>query len=325
MNFTALNGNWVDLVILVVVLFFVVEGLRSGFWTMLADFFAFLTSLLLSLRFYTFASGILRANFNLGRSISNALGFLLTAIVLEMLIGYLLAFALTKLPKKLKEAKWNRAASVLPAIGEALILIAFVLTLVMSFPISPKVKKDVTESKVGNYLVEKTSVIEASLSEVFGGVIEDSLTYFTIQPGSTERVDIDVQEQQLTVDEQAESQMFELVNEERRKRGLHELAWRPEVVPVARDHASDMWEREYFGHVSPEGKDVGDRLEEAGVSYSFAGENLALAPTVTTAHNGLMNSEGHRENILEEEFNRMGIGVIDNGVNGKMFVQVFTN
>ena len=111
----------------------------------------------------------------------------------------------------------------------------------------------------------------------------------------------------------------------RRKRGLHELTWRPEVVPVAREHARDMWEREYFGHVSPEGKDVGDRLEEAGVSYTFAGENLALAPTVITAHNGLMNSEGHRENILEEEFNRMGIGVIDNGVNGKMFVQVFTN
>jgi uncharacterized protein YkwD len=96
-------------------------------------------------------------------------------------------------------------------------------------------------------------------------------------------------------------------------------------VPVARDHARDMWERQYFGHVSPEGEDVGGRLREADVSYSFAGENLALAPTVATAHNGLMNSEGHRENILEEGFTQMGIGVIDNGVNGKMFVQVFTD
>jgi len=68
-----------------------------------------------------------------------------------------------------------------------------------------------------------------------------------------------------------------------------------------------------------------DRLEKAGVSYSIAGENLALAPTVQTAHTGLMNSEGHRANILEPQFKRVGIGVIDNGIYGKMFVQIFTD
>jgi len=46
---------------------------------------------------------------------------------------------------------------------------------------------------------------------------------------------------------------------------------------------------------------------------------------VSTAHVGLMNSEGHRENILDPKLNKIGIGVIDNGVYGKMFVQVFTN
>jgi len=80
-----------------------------------------------------------------------------------------------------------------------------------------------------------------------------------------------------------------------------------------------------FGHVSPDGEDVGDRLEKDGIKYAIAGENLALAPTVTTAQNGLMNSEGHRANILEPKFKKVGIGVIDNGVYGKMFVQVFTD
>jgi uncharacterized protein YkwD len=86
-----------------------------------------------------------------------------------------------------------------------------------------------------------------------------------------------------------------------------------------------MWERQYFGHISPEGRDIGDRLNAAGIGYSLAGENLALAPTVTTAQNGLMNSEGHRANILEPKFKKIGIGVIDNGIYGKMFVQVFTD
>jgi uncharacterized protein YkwD len=56
-----------------------------------------------------------------------------------------------------------------------------------------------------------------------------------------------------------------------------------------------------------------------------AGENLAYAPSVAIAHEGLMNSPGHRENILRASFNKLGVGVIDAGVNGKMFCQEFTN
>ncbi|KKR60955.1 MAG: hypothetical protein UT99_C0004G0001, partial [Candidatus Curtissbacteria bacterium GW2011_GWA2_40_31] len=89
--------------------------------------------------------------------------------------------------------------------------------------------------------------------------------------------------------------------------------------------SKDMFKRGYFSHYSPEGKDVGDRLEDSSINYSLAGENLALAPDVIRAHNGLMNSEGHRRNILDPAFSKIGIGAIDGGVYGKMFTQVFTN
>ncbi|MEK7065349.1 MAG: CAP domain-containing protein, partial [Patescibacteria group bacterium] len=78
-------------------------------------------------------------------------------------------------------------------------------------------------------------------------------------------------------------------------------------------------------HVNPEGKDAGDRLGDGGVTYFVAGENLAYAPDVATAHEGLMNSEGHRKNILEPQFRKVGIGVIDGGVYGEMFTQNFTD
>jgi uncharacterized protein YkwD len=64
-------------------------------------------------------------------------------------------------------------------------------------------------------------------------------------------------------------------------------------------------------------------MTESGVQYMLAGENLAYAPTVEIAHKGLMNSPGHRENILRPEFGRIGIGVIDGGIYGKMFTQNF--
>ena len=51
---------------------------------------------------------------------------------------------------------------------------------------------------------------------------------------------------------------------------------------------------------------------------------MALAPNVDRAHTGLMNSEGHKRNILDPAFGKIGIGVVDGGVYGKMFTQVFT-
>lgn len=209
--------------------------------------------------------------------------------------------------------------------GEGLILIAFILTLIMGLPLRPSIKNDVADSKVGSFILRQTSGAEKAVNEIFGGVVEDSLTYRIIKPGSKESVPITVERQNLSIDTVSEAEMFKLVNKERREKGVSEFSWAPETVPVARAHAKDMWERKYFSHYSPEGDDLGDRLDRAGIRYSFAGENLAMAPTLATAHNGFMNSEGHRANILEPKFRRVGIGVIDNGVYGKMFVQVFTD
>jgi uncharacterized protein YkwD len=55
------------------------------------------------------------------------------------------------------------------------------------------------------------------------------------------------------------------------------------------------------------------------------GENLAYAPNLELAHTGLMNSEGHRANILSPDFNKVGIGIEDGGVYGLMVTQVFSN
>lgn len=321
----SLNGNYVDLIILLILFYFASEAFRYGFWVILADFVSFLSSLLISLRAYKFTSGLLRQNFNLSHSIANALGFLVTAMVLEAFLSFLLGTLLTKLPKKLAKIKASKLLALLPAIGEGIVLVSFILTLIVGLPVKPSIKKDVTNSKIGSFLLTETTGIEKTLNEIFGGVIEDSLTYLIIKPGSKESVPISVEATELSIDTVSEAEMFKLVNKERAERGIPELIWSPEIVSVARAHARDMWEREYFSHYSPEGEDVGDRLDKRGIRYTLAGENLAMAPTLSTAHTGLMSSEGHRANILEPNFRKVGIGVIDNGIYGKMFVQVFTD
>jgi uncharacterized protein YkwD len=68
---------------------------------------------------------------------------------------------------------------------------------------------------------------------------------------------------------------------------------------------------------------VGDRLNTAGIPFSIAGENLALAASSGEVHQGLMESPGHRANILSDAYRRVGIGVVV-GPLGLMTVQVFS-
>lgn len=319
------NLNYIDLIIILILLYFATEAWRHGFWVILIDFVSFLSSLLISFRLYKYLAVFLQTNFNLNHSVSNALGFLISAITLESLIGYVLGRLISRLPAKIWKHKLNRFLGIVPGIFEGIVLIAFILTLILSLPVNPQIKNDITDSKIGQAILKQTLGLEKGINEIFGGAIEDSLTYLTVKPGSKEKIGLTVEKENLRVDEESETEMFKLVNEERKKQRIKELEWNPNITLVARTYAQKMWQEKYFGHVSPDGKNVGDRLNAAKIKFGLAGENLALAPTVSTAFTGLMNSEGHRENILDKRFNKIGIGVVDNGFYGKMFVQIFTD
>lgn len=321
----ALHGNWVDLLIILVFGFFIYQGFVHGFWAILIDFLSFFGSLLISLVVYPYVSDFLRSNFSFGRAIGNAVAFLLTAVIVEVGLGYGLTKLINKLPPKILKNHITRFLGIVLSFGQGVILIAFVITLVISLPINPQVKTDVSNSKIGALVLEKTSGVEKTINDVFGGAINESLTYLTIEPASHESVPLDDATQNLSVDKTSENGMFTLVNNERSSRGIGKLSWDNRLMNVAEAYAKLMWEDKYFGHYDPEGHDVGYRLQQAGINYLEAGENLALAPTLQVAHTGLMNSPGHRANILDKDFEKVGIGVIDNGYYGKMFVQVFTN
>ena len=119
--------------------------------------------------------------------------------------------------------------------------------------------------------------------------------------------------------------MLNLVNKERTSRGLRPVLADNLLREVGRNHCKDMFERGYFSHYTPEGLSPFDRMAEADVIFNYAGENLALAPNVTVAMQGLMQSPGHKANILSPNFGRIGVGVIDGGIYGEMFCQEFAN
>jgi len=122
---------------------------------------------------------------------------------------------------------------------------------------------------------------------------------------------------------QEEQQMVDLVNAERAKAGLPALKVDLELARVARIKSRDMIENDYFSHTSPIYGSPFDMIRNFGISYRAAGENLACNQTVEAAHQSLMNSSGHRANILNSTYTHIGVGIVNGGMCGKMFTQMF--
>ena len=120
-----------------------------------------------------------------------------------------------------------------------------------------------------------------------------------------------------------EQQMVNLVNQERTKNGLSPLTVDFEVVRVAGIKSQDMADNNYFSHNSPTYGSPFDMMKNFGISYLNAGENLAGNSSVERAHTALMNSSGHRQNILSPNFTHIGIGVRASDQYGYLFTQLF--
>ncbi|WP_392449838.1 CAP domain-containing protein [Staphylococcus massiliensis] len=118
---------------------------------------------------------------------------------------------------------------------------------------------------------------------------------------------------------------FDLVNAERVQHELPPLSYSGSVSQTARKHSQDMAKHNYFDHTSLKGLSPFDRLKNDGHDYNSAGENLAHGQNNSiVAHHGLMNSLGHRKNILEPSYQSLGVGVSFNDEKSPYWTENYT-
>ncbi len=321
-----MSFNLIDIVLIVLVLLSVLNSWRRGFMLGVLDLVGWVLVLIAGLRFYQPVARWLGAHVAFWPEVWNRpIAFVVVAIAaggLVQIIGYAL---LRRLPKEVHEKTFNRLLGVIPGLANGLITAALVAALLLAMPLSEGLRERTRESPLANHLAVYAERLEAALHPVFAEAIAETLNLLTIQPESHERVSLPYTVANPRPRPDLEARMLELVNQERVASGLKPLASDPELTEVARRHSVDMFSRGYFAHDTPEGRDPFDRMRAANVRFVTAGENLALAPTVQVAHRGLMNSPGHRANILYPQFGRVGIGILDGGIHGLMISQEFRN
>ncbi len=317
--------NYIDILLVLLVGLSVYQGWHRGFLLGLLDLVRWIGSLILGLRFYQTVAHWLGPALGWSDAWARPIAFLLTATLAGVLIHVMGYMLLRRLPEKVHRRRVNRVLGLAPGYVSGLILDAISASVLLSLPLSESVRETSRESGLVNRLAAATERLESELSPIFDQAIAQTLNKLTIRPESDERVELPFKVANTRPRPELEAEMLELVNRERAAVGLKPLAPDPELLEVARAHSADMFARGYFAHVTPEGRNPFDRIREAGYAFRTAGENLALAPTLSVAHTGLMNSPGHRANILRPEFGRVGIGIMDGGMRGLMVTQNFRN
>ena len=314
--------NWVDILVLIVILLSVWAGLSRGFILGSLDLLSWTGSIVLGYIFYPNMSRFMDRFVDVGVWLL-PLAFLITTIAARILLGILTKFIIRLIPENWNYKGFNKIMGLVPGAINGLIYAVIISALMLSFPIKDTITRDTRESKIASQLALQSEWANKKLATVFNDAIRHTMNSLTVHPASDESVDLGFTHDNPQPRPNLEAEMLKLVNRERLNAGLKPLRADPQLTPVARAHSKDMFARGYFAHQTPDGKDPFDRMKEAGIIFVAAGENLALAQTLEIAHTNLMNSPGHRANILNPAFGRLGIGVLDGGFYGLMISQEF--
>lgn len=254
-------------------------------------------------------------------------------LVLLIVVGASLSIAGASLSKLMKLPGLNltnRLLGSVLALGWGMVIALAVISLVRALPFPPETDQALDRSEVVQAVAGEGAFPRKLFLALAGDEVLTSLAALEPLVGSErlvldadDRVEITPASEDDLADEVDSAELiFELVNRERVAASLNLLVWSDGLTAIAHSHAMEMYRDGYVSHVSPVTGTVTDRVDLAGIPLVSVGENLALAATARAVHSGLMDSDGHRANILAVHFDRVGIAAV-RGPLGLMVVEVF--
>jgi uncharacterized membrane protein required for colicin V production len=325
--------NWLDWLLIAALVLIALDGMRSGFFLGTLDLLA--AALALAVAFIgerPVGNWLVQLFPSFEPALAHLVAFLALLVVVQVLVGATIGRLVLAIARGVAGgplAGLDRVLGVLPGVVRGVFMLTLFLLPFALLPILPSVSQGIEQSRLANPLVATALEVMPDIEARLGQDIEGGLPGLVVAPPEPESETgrpLGVAPQgDLVPDPTAEQRMLELLNDERRRSGVTPVVADERLRQVARAHSLEMFQRNYFSHTSPTSGSPFDRMRAAGTGFLVAGENLAYAPNVEIAHRGLMNSPGHRANILRPEFGRVGIGVIRSPAQGSMFTQDFTN
>lgn len=310
---------------IVIILLSVYAGYFKGFIIGALQLIALALGLIAAFLTYPYIAAFLEKHWTSLGIWTVPLSFIFALFLARFIISVITNRFLATVPATAHVSTANRILGIIPGGVNGLIWATIVSAILLTFPLSDGLSTKTRESAMANQFSDKIDWLDEKFSPVFDEAINRTMAKMTVEPKSEKSISLPFKVTGPKIREDLEAKMLVLVNEERQKVGLKPLEADTAMRVVARKHSADMFARGYFSHITPEGLSPFDRMKREKVRFLTAGENLALGQTLSICHRGLMNSPGHRANILHPAFNRVGIGILDGGLYGLMITQNFRN
>ena len=313
--------NYLDLILLVIIFLIGWIGFKKGFISSLFLLVKWAGALLLAFFLYLDVAPALSTTFTIQDQWQLPVSFFLVFIIGFLFLS-LFSFLINKfLRPAVHQSAVNRFAGIIPGIGMGLIA----ALLIVKATAASLWNEAATEAKEGTIAIplnNSAGWAVNKLSNVFNIPVQQQISV-AYEEGPGINLSEEFKCDNFFSRADLEQQLLQLVNKERAAVGLKKLAADKALHNAAQKHAEDMFTRGYFSHETPEGTDPFERMKKLQIRFTAAGENLAHSNALLSAHNGLMNSAGHRANILNAHFGRLGISILDGGNKGLMIVEEF--
>ena len=324
------NIEYIELFVYIFIVFFVINGWKKGFLLQFFYLMVLLISIALSFRYSDQVGSYISSWFNSNIQLSEIFGGVLIFITLLTVSSFFQNF-LANNQKQRDVGNKILGGFVSLLVSNLILTLIFTITSIISVP--QFFEDTIENSNLVSFYTDTSGTPQQALELITGtdlikvvSRIKDLTGKSSVVVGEQGCIEIPKYSlSNLSNNNEQKDELYELLLTERSNQNLAPLELSEKLSDIALNYAYVMYQDGFWCHKNPKnGELVGDRLSKQGFPYIDIGENLALSSSVRSGHISLMNSESHKNTILDNEFKRVGIGIVS-GPLGLIIVQIFSS
>ena len=324
------NIEYIELFVYIFIVFFVINGWKKGFLLQFFYLMVLLISIALSFRYSDQVGSYISSWFNSNIQLSEIFGGVLIFITVLTVSSFFQNFLANN--KKQRDVGNKLLGGFVSLLVSNLILtLIFTITSIISVP--QFFEDTIENSNLVSFYTDTRGTPQQALELITGtdlikvvSRIKDLTGKSSVVVGEQGCIEIPKYSlSNLSNNNEQKDELYALLLTERSNQNLAPVELSEKLSDIALNYAYTMYQDGFWCHKNPKnGELVGDRLSKQGFPYIDIGENLALSSSVRSGHISLMNSESHKNTILDNEFKRVGIGIVS-GPLGLIIVQIFSS
>ena len=324
------NIEYIELFVYIFIVFFVINGWKKGFLLQFFYLMVLLISISLSFRYSDQVGSYISSWFNSNIQLSEIFGGVLIFITVLTVSSFFQNF-LANNQKQRDVGNKLLGGFVSLLVSNLILTLIFTITSIISVP--QFFEDTIENSNLVSFYTDTSGTPQQALELITGtdlikvvSRIKDLTGKSSVVVGEQGCIEIPKYSlSNLSNNNEQKDELYALLLTERSNQNLAPLELSEKLSDIALNYAYAMYQDGFWCHKNPKnGELVGDRLSKQGFPYIDIGENLALSSSVRSGHISLMNSESHKNTILDNEFKRVGIGIVS-GPLGLIIVQIFSS